>query len=110
MTIVTRESIAKMLENDNEKYVQAVIGRALIGIFMRQTDNEKSANDTNVLNYIGFAGCDARSGSLTAKYYMKHKRLEDWMVKRWAKIAKNGFPYICRYHRQLNEIAMEKAH
>lgn len=105
MNTVTRESLHEMLQNDNTNYVQAVIGRALFALFLRQTEDERESNDTRQANSIGFSGADGRSGSLTAKYWMKHKRLETWMVEKWMKPARNGFPRLCKYARQLNEIA-----
>lgn len=97
-----------MLENDNPSYVEAVIGRALVAIFNRQTETEKKVNTTNQHNMIGFTGVDALSGSITAKYYIKHKKLLQWQIDRWLKQNKNGVPRIAKYHKQLNEIANEK--
>jgi len=104
--IVTRESLRTMLQNPNREYVVKVVGRALVRLFERQTEAEKASNDTNVDNGIGFAGCDAKSGSLTAKYYLKHKQLQDWQLERWVKAEASGFPKLCKYHRQLNEVAL----
>ena len=106
--LVTRDSIKKMLNNPNPKYVQAVIGRALLALLDRQTEDEKRAADTREWNAVGFSGADARSGTLTAKFYAKHGCLLDWQVKRWTKPASNGYPRLAKYHKQLNEIALEK--
>lgn len=106
--IVTRDSIKKMLNNPNPKYVQAVIGRALLALLDRQTEDEKRSADTRVWNAVGFSGADARSGTLTAKFYAKHGCLLDWQVARWTKPAKNGYPRLAKYAKQLNEIALEK--
>lgn len=106
--IVTRDTIARMLDNPNRKYVEAVIGRALLALLDRQTADEKIANDTRVWNAVGFSGADARSGSLTAKFYAKHGCLLDWQVNKWTKKGRNGYPRLCKYHKQLNEIALEK--
>ena len=106
--IVTRDTIRNMLRNDNRKYVETVIGRALLALLDRQTEDEKVAADTRVWNAVGFSGADARSGTLTAKYFAKHGRLEDWQVEKWTKPAKNGYPRLCKYAKQLNEIALEK--
>jgi hypothetical protein len=106
--IVTRDSLAKMLSNPNRKYVEAVIGRALLSLLDRQTEDEKRAADTRVWNAVGFSGADARSGTLTAKFYAKHGCLLDWQVNKWTKPASNGYPRLCKYHKQLNEIALEK--
>lgn len=107
--IVTRESLQQMLSNKNEAYVQHVVGRALVAIFERQTKEERNSNDTKVNNDIGFSGADAKSGSLTAKSYLKNKKLEKWQVEKWLKPQKNGFARLTKYHKQLNEIAVEKA-
>lgn len=106
--LVTRESLAAMLANENPAYVQMVIGRALCRLLERQTQSEQSSNATDEDNGVGFTGADAHSGSLTAKYFMKHKHLEDWMVERWTKVGKSGFPRLCKYHKQLNEVATQK--
>lgn len=107
--IVTKESLQVMLDNPNRNYVMHVIGRALVVLFNRQTEAEKATNDTKEYNMIGFAGADAKSGSLTAKYYLKHKKLEDWQMDKWLKKgAKSGVARLCKYHRQLNEAAQAK--
>jgi hypothetical protein len=99
---VTKDSLAEMLKHQNPKYVEAVIGRALIVILENQTKDEQSAAETIEDNGIGFTGSDARTGTITAKYYQKHNKLEPWMVEKWVKIGKSGYPRICKYHKQLN--------
>lgn len=103
--IVTKDSLKELLVRDAGR----VIARALVVIFERQTEDEKADNQTEVENGIGFTGFDAKSGTLTAKYFLKHKRLEQWQIDRWMKPAKDGYPRICRYAKQLNEIAIQKA-
>lgn len=105
-SIVTRESLTQLLEGPRKV---DVIGRALVALFERQTQSEKATNDTNVWNNVGFAGADARSGSLTAKYYIKHRSLLDWQVQMWLKPNRKGQPRLVKYWRQLNEVANEKA-
>lgn len=108
-TIVTRNSLQHMLDAASPEKLQAIVGRALVALFDRQTRDEKAINDTQVWNAVGFSGADGKSGSLTAKYYLKHKKLEDWQVARWTKKGKNGFARLCKYHKQLNDIAEHKA-
>ena len=117
-TLVTADSLRDLIQTPNPKhsrpgehqaFVMHLIGKALVALFERQTADEQSANTTNKHNSVGFAGCDAKSGSLTAKFYIKHKRLEQWMVDNWIRLnTKNGYPRICKYHRQLNEVAYMK--
>lgn len=84
----------------------SMVGRALL---TRQTDSEVADNATKVYNNIGFTGADARSATLTAKYFMKHGTLQDWQIERWTKQNKNGVMRLVKYAKQLNEIAIEKA-
>lgn len=106
--VVTRDTLRNMLRNDNTKYVDAVIGRALLALLDRQTEDEKRAADTHIWNAVGFSGADAKSGTLTAKFFAKNKVLLDWQRNKWLKPAKNGYPRLCKYAKQLNEIALEK--
>jgi hypothetical protein len=108
MAQVTRSSLIKLLNDERgHEFVQHVVGRACVALFKRQTEAEQATNDTNVLNYEGFSGSDARQGSLTAKYYLKHNRLEEWMVDQWTKEWR-GRPRLVKYWKQLNEAAKEK--
>ena len=102
--IVTRDSLKALLERDPVR----VVGRALVAIFQNQTEDERANNTTTELNGIGFSGCDARSGVIGAKTFMKNGTLRDWQVDMWLKPAANGYPRICKYARQLNDIALAK--
>lgn len=107
--LVTRDTLRTMLANPDRAYVERVVGRALVALLRRQTQDEQRVNDTRVHNTIGFSGADARSGSLTAKSFMKNGGLLDWQLNKWLKPARNGYPRLCKYARQLNEIAQAKA-
>lgn len=107
--IVTRESLQAMLDNADDVKRQHIVGRALVALFDRQTQDEKRVNDTRLHNNIGFQGCDAKSGSITAKTYLARGELADWQVERWTRRGSTGFSRICKYAKQLNEIAIAKA-
>jgi hypothetical protein len=85
-----------------------VIGRALVAIFLRQTRDERSNNSTSHNNNIGFAGCDAKTGSITAKYFIKHKKLLQFQRDCWMTVGRTGYPRLVKYDRQLAEIANEQ--
>jgi hypothetical protein len=106
--LVTKDSLRDMLNDSRKEFVAAVIGKALVRIFERQTASEQNTMATNQDNGIGFTGADAFGGSITAKYFIKHGTLLGWQVARWTKLVKDGYPRICKYHRQLNEIALQK--
>lgn len=106
--IVTRKFIADKLANPNPEYVMHFVGRALLVLLARQTEDEKAANTTSHTNARGFSQSDARSGTLSAKYYSKHKRLEDWMISNWVKPWR-GQPRIAKYWVQLDEAARARA-
>lgn len=107
--MVTKDSLKEMLSKNNPEYVQKVIGRGLLVIYNNQTEDEKSDAATKENNGTGFTGVDAKSGTLTALFYRKHKRLESWMIVKWLKKDKKGYPRLCKYHRQLNIAAELKA-
>lgn len=84
------------------------VGRALVRIFERQTEDERQTNDTRVYNMRGFTGADARSGSITAKYFIKHGSLQPWMLEKWRKPGpKSGKPRICKYVGQILKVMAE---
>lgn len=102
--LVTKDSLKALLERDPVR----VVGRALVAIFQNQTEDERENNTTTELNGIGFSGCDARSGVIGAKTFIKNGTLRDWQVEQWTRPAANGYPRICKYARQLNDIAVAK--
>jgi len=105
--LVTKDSLNQMLmQADNAKRIH-IIGRALVGLFERQTAAEQSSDVTTNDNGIGFASSDARTGSLTAKSYIARQNLVQWQIDQWMRPS-HGYPRICKYARQLNEIAVEK--
>ena len=95
--------------NADPTNMQHIVGRALVALFKRQTETERALNDTNVNNNRGFTSGDAKSGSITAKYYIKHKKLEDWQVQKWLEGNERGKMRLTKYWRQINEVAAEKA-
>lgn len=107
--MITKGSLYMMISTADEQKVQHIIGRALVALFNRQIDSEKADNDTKVTNFRGFTQGDARQGSITAKYYLKHGKLESWQVDAWTKRNVKGTLRIQKYWRQLDEVAREKA-
>lgn len=107
--IVTRESLKAMLDAADRKKRADIIGRALVRLLERQTDSERNSRATHNDNGIGFASCDADVGTRTAEGYMRYKSLLDWQLEVWMAPGRGGYPRICKYHRQLNEVATEKA-
>jgi len=108
MAIVTRESLTKLIETANHAKKQAIVGRALVVILNNQTAEEQVANETKQDNGIGFTSADARAGSITAKYWLKHQCLEDWMIDNWTRKNTRGVLRLAKYHKQLNAAAKAK--
>lgn len=105
--LVTKESLVALLEKSEELKIQ-VIGRALVALLNRQVADEQRVAQTKLHNGIGFQPADAYSGTLTAKYFLKHGTLLEWQVAKWTKPTATGLPRIVKYSRQLNEVANEK--
>ncbi len=107
--IVTKDSLQKMLDSNDINYVIQVIGRALVVIMNQQTDDEKQKVRTIEHNGIGFTGSDAKSGTLTAKSFLKNKTLTEWQIEKWLKKNSNGYSRLVKYHAQLNRAAIRKS-
>lgn len=107
-TPVTQQSLTAMLNNPNPQYVSVVIGRALVALMERQTEDEKSGNDVKHHNGVGFTPADGFSGTVSAKYFLKHGKLEQWQRELWMKPNKNGVPRLVKYAGQLNKIAIQR--
>lgn len=107
--LVTKDSLQAMLDNADPELRIRIVGRALVVLFERQTEYEKSANTTNNENGVGFTGADGRTGVLTAKTFLKSRTLKDWQVDRWMVRGKSGYSRIVKYWRQLDQAAKKKA-
>lgn len=107
--MITKESLVEMIETADEVKRMHIVGRACLVLFNRQLEDEKQANTTTTTNYRGFTQADARQGSITAKFFIKHKMLHDWQVAQWLKTDVRGTPRIVKYWKQLNEAAKLKA-
>lgn len=103
--IVTKASLTNMINGPRKA---EVIGRALVVLFNNQTASEQAANDTKEHNMVGFTGADARQGSISAKYYLRHRTLQDWQVEQWTRTNSKGTPRIAKYWRQLDKAAKER--
>ncbi len=101
---VTKEWLQVQLNINKEK----VIGRSLMAIYKRQTADEQSNQRTKFNNGIGFAKPDARIGGIGARQYMNGGKLEPWVIEIWMRLAKDGYPRICKYASQLNDIAEQR--
>jgi len=90
----TEKEIVVLLEK-NDKAVE----RAVVAIYNLQTNTEKSAESTMVLNDIGFAANDAPMGSYLAKWILSGKKLSGKFLMIARKMA-------IKYRKQLLEIAL----
>ena len=104
----TRERFLALVTRTDEVGIHA-IGRALVHLFNRQTADEKAENDTKCTNHRGFTSGDARQGSLSAKYYLKHKTLQLWQIAQWTRPSAKGTTRLGKYYRQIAEEAAKKA-
>lgn len=104
---ITRAFLTELTDREDDIGMHA-IGRALVHLLKRQTEAEAKLNTTSVHNERGFTPADARQGSICAKYYIKHGKLEDWQVKKWRERNAKGISRIAKYWAQLNEEAQKK--
>ena len=102
--IVTKSWINSQIDTREGAALDHFIGRALVVLMEAQTEDEKADATTKHHNKRGFAAQDGKSGTLTAFYWLKHKRLEDWMVEKWTRPNR-----LAKYWRQLDARAQMRA-
>jgi len=108
MALFTRTEFNTLIEREDEVGMHA-IGRALVHLFNRQTEDEKEIATTKHHNMKGFTGADGRRGVITAKYYLKHRKLLDWQIEYWLERNRRGTTRLGKYYRQIAEEAKRKA-
>lgn len=101
---VTKDWLASKIKENPSR----VIGRALLAIYKNQTSSEQQTSSTKIHNGIGFSKPDARVGTIGARMYQAHAKLDQWCIDVWMKPARDGYPRICKYANQLEAIAKEK--
>ena len=105
---VTRESLTELISRGDAVSMHA-IGRALVHLLNRQTQEEARENVTKNHNDRGFTPADARYGSIHAKYYIRHNSLQPWQVAYWLKANAKGIPRLSKYWAQIDQEAQKKA-
>lgn len=101
---MNKQTIVNLL-NTND----LAIGRALIVLNERQTQDEQASQGTRYSNGRGFTPADAWMGTSTAKYFLISHKLTERQLAYWRKPNAKGTPRINKYAGQLLEIAIAKA-
>lgn len=105
---VTRERLTELIRRGDAVAMHA-IGRALVHLLNRQTNEEQRENTTKHHNDRGFSPADARLGSIHAKYYIRHKCLQPWQIAYWLRVNSKGVPRLSKYWAQIDQEAQKKA-
>lgn len=103
--IVTKDYLRDRL---NKPDGNQVLGRALLRIYERQTLDEICSNETVEKNNQGFTMFDAKLGTIAAVAFKTRGVVPKHLAAVWMRPDKTGYPRICRYVRQLNEVAVAK--
>jgi hypothetical protein len=106
--MLTKAELTQLITR-GDRVSRHAVGRALVHLLNRQTQEEQRSNTTRSYNLKGFTPADARTGSVHAKYYIKHGYLQDWQVAYWLVPNVRGTLRLAKYHRQLaEEVARRK--
>ena len=105
---VTRSILTELITRGDAVSMNAV-GRALVHLLHRQTQQEAQYNNTTVANARGFTPGDAYYGSIHAKYFQKNKYLQHWQINYWLRPNAQGVPRLSKYWAQINEEAQKRA-
>ena len=103
-----RQQIEAVLSRKDKLGMHAV-GRALVHLKNRQTEDEQRCEETRVHNKMGFQPIHAKIGTSMANFYEKNGYLSPKQVAFWqSEQNKLKKPVICRYWKQLVEEAEKK--
>jgi len=102
-SIVTRDYIISLLRNND-----VALGRALVALNERQTQDEQRSETTRYHNYRGFMPMHAKKGTGMANFFMKTGFLTKKQAAWWRIRTASGMPRIEKYVNQLLIVAAEK--
>lgn len=102
--MLNKEYIVELLKTNDRAVV-----RALIVLNARQTLDEQQLEGTINQNGQGFTPADAFMGTRTAEFAQKRGFLTEKQLGYWRKPNARGVPRICKYARQLLEVANTKS-
>lgn len=97
MTAMTKEKIRDLLLTS-----PYCVERAMVVLYERQTETEKSVSSTMVQNARGFSSSDASNGSYYARWVLSGRRLTGAFLDKARNMS-------LKYTRQLLEAAEAKA-
>lgn len=102
------EDITALLTRNDAVGMHA-IGRALVALYERQTEDEQASHTTTDANGVGFSAFDAEIMTSLAEFYADRGYLTEKQVAMMRKpVGKTKKPRIARYARQLANIANAK--
>lgn len=102
--MISKETILSLLQTNDR-----AVGRALLVLNERQTNDEQRSQVTRYLNGRGFRPCHARMGTAMAEFFGKRGYLTEKQVAYWRRTDRAGNMRLGIYWRQLAEAAEAKA-
>lgn len=107
--IITKEKLVRWLVNGTHtKSPLKVMEWVIFHINSLQEPAEQQRKETAFDNGVGWTQGDARVGTLTAEAIAKYGAMQEWQLKMWASLNSKGEPRLAKYHKQLNDIAINK--
>ena len=101
--MVNRTQIVELLRTRDD-----AVGRALLAINARQTQDERQQEMTKYHNMRGFTSGDAKRGTGMANYYARFGKLTPKQLAWWRVSNAKGRSRIEKYVEQLLLVAKEK--
>lgn len=100
----TVESISEMLRTNDK-----AVGRALLALNARQTQDERQSETTRHHNRMGFKPCHAKKGTGMARFYSESGFLTPKQLAYWRTVTPSGKMRIEVYAGQLLKVIAEKS-
>lgn len=100
--IITRDYIVHLLRTNDK-----ALGRALVALNKRQTQDEQYSEQTRYLNLRGFMPMHAKKGTGMARFFENKGFLTAKQLAWWRQVTPSGKPRIEKYVGQLLVVAEE---
>lgn len=103
MNTITREYITQLLRTNDK-----AVGRALVALNKRQTQDERVSEQTRHHNLRGFMPMHAKKGTGMAQFFEKTGFLTPKQLAYWRRVTPSGKARIEKYVGQLLVVAKEQ--
>jgi hypothetical protein len=104
--VLTKAALQQQIKQASPSEREMLITDAVSALYVRHTEREKEVGSAIHLNDLGFDRPDAPTGLRDGRNLRAHGTTPS--INYWTRVDVNGWYKLCKYHKQLNEVAYAK--